>query len=152
MEYLNGFIMREDLESEPGVIDQEKVRALRINLYLAYIDGCVELGGYEFPDLAAERIEDVMLEEFCAYTHVMEGRYPEFEEIQEHLTRPENIEVRENWTRILTHANKDNWPDTVRRFREELHVPEEVPIKNEERIRAQMEKTAKERTWTFKEL
>ena len=75
MEYLNDYITRENLESEPGVIDQEKVRALRINLYLAYIDGCVELGGYEFPNIAAEMIEDVMLEEFCSYTHMLEGRY-----------------------------------------------------------------------------
>lgn len=152
MDYLNDYIMREDLESEPGIIDQEKVQALRINLYLAYIDGCVELGGYEFPDLAAERIEDIMLDEFCTYTHILEGRYPEIEEIQEHLRRPENVEVRNNWTHILTHANKDNWPDTVKRFREELHIPEDIPIKNEERIRTQMEKTARERTWTIIEL
>lgn len=152
MEYLNDYITRENLESEPGVIDQEKVRALRINLYLAYIDGCVELGGYEFPNIAAEMIEDVMLEEFCSYTHMLEGRYPELEEIKDHLRRPENVEVRKNWTEILTHANKDNWPETVRRFREELHVPEDVPIKNEERVRALMEKAANERTWTIKEL
>lgn len=152
MEYLNGYITREDLESEPGVIDQEKVRALRINLYLAYIEGCVGLGGYEFPDIAAEKIEDVMLEEFCSYTHMLEGRYPELEEIQEHLRMPENIEVRKNWTEILIYANKDNWPETVKRFREELHVPENIPIKNEERVRALMEKAAKERTWTIKEI
>ena len=152
MNCLNDYITREDLESEPGVVDQEKLRALRINLYLAYIEGCVEIGGYDLPDLAAEQIEGVMFEEYFAYTHIMEGRYPELEEIREHLNMPENVEVRENWTRILTQANKDNWPETVKRFREELHVPEDVPIKNEEEIRAQMEKTAKERTWTIKEL
>ncbi len=81
MEYLNDYIKREDLENELGVVDQEKLQALRINLYLAHIKGCIELGGYEFPDLATEEIEEVMLEEFCYYTHVMEGRYPELEEI-----------------------------------------------------------------------
>lgn len=152
MEYLNDYITREDLETEPGVVDQEKLRALRINLYLAYIEGCVELGGYELPDLAAEKIEDIMFEEFSSCIHVLEGRHPEYEEIREHLNKPENIEVRKNWTRILTHANKNNWPETVKRFREELHIPQDIPIKNEEQIRAQMKKTANERTWTKMEL
>ena len=93
-----------------------------------------------------------MLEEYCCITHAMEGRDPEFEEIQEYLKRAENIEIRKNWTYICSHANKDNWPDIVKRFREELNIPEDVSLKNEERIRAQIEKATRERAWIIREL
>ena len=43
MKYWNDYLTREDMESKPGVIDCEKIRILSLNLYLKYIEGCVEL-------------------------------------------------------------------------------------------------------------
>lgn len=152
MKFWNDLITREDLEIEPGVIDQEKIRILSVNLYLAYIGGCVELGGYEFPDIASEKMEDVMTEEFICYTHAMEGRTPTLDEIMDHLNKSENVETRKNWTYICVHANKENWPDIEKRIREEGNIPEEITLKNEEQINAMLEKRAKERTWDIIEL
>lgn len=152
MKYWNDLITKEDLETVPGVIDQEKVRVLSMNLYLAYIEGCIELGGYEFPDIASEKMEDIMIEEFSCFIHATEGRFPTLDEITEHLKKPENIEVRKNWTYICVHANKENWTDIVKRIREEGNIPEEITLKNEEQINSLLEKRVKERTWDIIEL
>lgn len=151
MDCWNDYLTREDLESEPGVIDSEKIRLLTLNLYLKYIDGCVELGGYEFPDTAAQKMEDVMTEEFMCRVHAMEGHFPKWDEIEEYLRKPENIEIRQYWTHICMHANKENWPELEKRIRKEWNIPEDVPVKNEEKIKQQMKETAKKRTWIIKE-
>lgn len=152
MKYWNDYLTREDLESKPGVIDCEKVRILSLNMYLKHIEGCVEMGGYDFYDAASEMMEDVMTEEFMCYTHVMEGRRPEPDEIAEHLKKPENVEIRQFWTSVCMNANRENWPDFMKQLRKELNIPEEVSVKNEEKIRQQMEKTAKNRSWIIREL
>ena len=152
MKYWNEYLTREDLESEPGVIDCEKIRILSLNLYLKYIEGCVELGAYDFYDAASEMMEDVMTEEFMCYTRVMEGRRPGPGEIAEHLRKPENIEIRRFWTSVCMHAEKENWPEFVKLLRKELNIPEDIFVKNEEQIRQQMKKTAMERNWIIKEL
>lgn len=152
MKSLNSYIRREDLESEPGVIDWEKVRALTVNSYLEYIEDCVEMGGYQIPMIARDQMEDVMFLTVCDTISATEGRKPDLDEIDEYMKSPENVEALRNWTYICSHATKENWPETVRRFREELNVPEDIPLKNEERIRAEMEKAIRERTWTYKEL
>ena len=33
--FWNGYITRKDLETEPGIVDQEKIQALSVNLYTA---------------------------------------------------------------------------------------------------------------------
>ncbi len=152
MKMWNDFITREDLLTETGEVDQDKVKALSINLYLAYLEGCVELTGYEFPDLAWEKVDDIMLQDYCCRTRVLEGRKPDIEEISAYLDDPENIRVKQNWTYIFTHANADNLADIIRRIREEGNIPEDVPLKNEDRINAQLEKLEKERTWTVKRI
>ena len=121
-------------------------------MYLKYIEGCVELGGYDFYDAASEMMEEVMTEEFMCFIHVIEGRRPEPDEIAEHLRKPENVEIRKFWTSVCMHANKENWPDFVEQLRKELNIPEDVFVKNEDKIRQQMEKTARKRTWIIKEL
>ena len=152
MKYWNDFLTKEGLESEPGIVDQEKVRAISLNTYLQYIEDFIELGGNEYPDIASEQVEEFMTDVFTSYIHTMEGRYPEPEEISEHLRKPENIKARQYWTYICANANKDNWPAFVKKIREEWNVPEEVKIKNEEQIKQLMEKAAKERTWKSLEL
>lgn len=152
MNMWNDYITREDLETETGEIDQEKVRALGINLYLAYIEGCVELGGCEFPDIAAEKVGDIMFDEYSIRIHATEGRWPDPEEIEAYLNRPESIEARKTWTEILTKANEKTWPGILKVFREELKVPEDIPLKNEEQINEKLEKQMKERTWDIREL
>ncbi len=145
-------LTREDLESEPGVIDQKKIQALTLNTYLMYIEDFIELGGNDSVDVASEQVEEFMTDNFMSYTHAMEGRYPEPEEIKAHLKKPENVEARKYWTYICVHATKENWPEFVKWLRKEWDIPEEIEIKNEERIRRRDDKAARERTWTFKEL
>ncbi len=145
MEFWNDFITRENLEDESGMVDPEKVRVLSLNTYLRYIEDLIELGGNEDPHVASEQVEEFMVDDFMNYTHAMEGRYPEPEEITAHLREPENIRARQNWTYICVHANKENWPDFVKRIREEWNVPESIPLKNEDRIIAMMEKCVRNR-------
>ena len=150
MKTWNDFVTKEDLETESGVIDQDKVWALSLNTYLQYVEDFIEMDGHELPDIASEQVEDFMVEVFMSYTHAMEGRYPEPEEIREHLRKPENVEARRYWTYICVHANRENWAEFVKLIREEWSVPEEVAVKNEERIKALVEKNIKERTWKYK--
>ncbi len=152
MKYWNDYLTKEDLESEPGVIDCEKIRILSLNLYLEYIDGCVELGGYDFYDAASEMMEDVMTEEFMCYTRVMEDRRPEPDEIAEHLRKPENVEIRQFSTSVCMNANRENWPDFMKQLRKKFNSPEEVSVKNEKKIRQQMEQIARNRCRIIKEL
>ena len=147
MKYWNDFITREDLETEPGVVDMEKVRILSLNTYLLYIGDFIDLGGNEYPDIAWEQVENFMVHDFLWHTHALEGRSPEPHEITEYLRRPENVETRQYLTYICVHANKENWPAFVKRIREEWNIPEEITVRNEGRINQMMEKAAKEWTW-----
>lgn len=53
-----------------------------------------------------------------SYVHVMEGRYPEPEEIENYLKKPENEEALRNLTYLCTHANADNWADVEKELRQ----------------------------------
>ena len=152
MKIWNDFITKEDLESEPGVVDQDKIRALSVNTYLQFVEDFIELGGNEYPNIASEQVEDFMMHDFMSCFHVMEGRYPEPDEIVEHLRKPENVKARQYWTYICVHANKDNWPEFVKLIREELNVPENVELKNEERINKEIEENSRERKWKYKRI
>ncbi len=152
MRVWNDYLTREDLESEPGVIDQKKIQALSLNTYLLYIGDLIELGGNDVVSVASDQVEEFMTNDFMWYTHAMEGRYPDPEEITAHLRKPENVEARKYWTYICVHATKENWPEFVEWFRKEWDIPEEIEIKNEEKIHQMMEKNVRERTWTFREL
>ena len=152
MKYWNDFITMEDLVTESGEIDQDKVRALRLNTYFRYIEDFIELGGNQFPDVTSEMVEEFMTEDYVSYIHATEGRYPEPEETAEYLRQPENYEARKYWTYICVHADKENWPEFMKKIRDEWNVPEEITLKNEEQIVQMMEKTAKERTKKIREL
>ena len=93
-----------------------------------------------------------MIEVLMCYTHAMEGCYPELEEIIAHIKMPENVEALNHWTYICFQATKENWPDFVRKLWKERNVPEEIPVKNEESIKALIAKMKNERTWTIKRL
>ena len=120
----DSFIKREELESAPGVIDQDRVRALTLNTYLVYIRDMIEMGISEFPDAVAEQIEEVMMEIFLCYTYTFEGRYPEPDEISEHLDQPENVEARKNLTELCINANSDNWPEIEKQLTAMVPVAE----------------------------
>ena len=107
----DSFIKREELESAPGVIDTARVQALSLNTYLVHIRDMIEMGMTEYPEAVAEHIEDVMTDIFMDYTYTFEGRYPEPDEISDHLNLPENVDARKNLTAICLHANADNWPE-----------------------------------------
>lgn len=98
------------------------------------------MGGNEFPEVAYDHLEDVMADIFMTTTHVLEGRRPEPEEISEYLERPENVEALQYWTYLCVNANEDNWPELVKRIREEGCIPEDIPLKNEARINAEIAK------------
>ena len=110
------------------------------------------MGGNDDPEIAYDHLEDVMADIFMCTTHAMEDRHPEPAEISEYLKKPENIEALQYWTYICVNADEDNWPALVKSIREELNIPEDIPLKNEERINAEIEKTIKERKWIIREL
>ena len=111
------FIRREELESSPGVIDEDLVRALTLNTYLAYIREMIETGENQYPELVAEQIETTMVSIFISYVHTFEGRYPEPDEISAYLKMPENVEARKNLTILCVHATMENWPGTEKQLR-----------------------------------
>ncbi len=152
MDMWNDFITKEDLETESGAIDQDKIRLLSMNTYLRHVEDLIELGGSDDPEIAGEHMEDVMTDVFMCTTHALEGRYPEPDEISEYLKQPENVEALRYWTYICVNADGDNWPAWVKSIREELNIPEDVPLKNEDRINAEIEKAVKERKWIIREL
>ena len=121
----NSDIRKEEIELCPGKIDEDAVRELTLNTYMSYIEGMIEMGENEFPDAVAEQIEDVMVDIFISYTHIMEGRCPEPEEISEHLRIPENVEARQNLTYLCVHSNEENWPEIKRQLQETLGSPSE---------------------------
>ena len=138
----NDYLRREDLEIEPGVIDQDAARELTMNTYLDYIREFIDLGGNEFPDISWDQIENVMVDVFICYTHIFEDRYPEPEEIMEYMRRPETVETRQYLTYRCVHANKEKWPDIVRCIKEQISSTKRVKYLaiREANERAQREK------------
>ena len=138
----NDYLSREDLEIEPGVIDEDAVQELTMNTYLNYIREFIELGGNEFPDISWDQMENVMVDVFICRTHVFEDRYPEPEEIMEYIKRSENVETRQCLTYLCVHANKDNWPNVERYIKEQIPATERLKILSirEENERAKREK------------
>ncbi len=114
------FIKREELESAPGVIDENMVRALTLNTYLAHIGEMVMDGTGKYADYVHEHLEDVMTDIFMCYSHVVEGYRPEPDEISAHLKLPENIEALNNLTTLCVNSDPENWPDTVNQLRSML--------------------------------
>lgn len=152
MDMWTDFTKKEDLETESGAIDQDKIRLLSMNTYLKHIEDLIGMGANDDPEIAYDHLEDVMTDIFMCTTHAMEDRYPEPEEISEYLKKPENIEALQYWTYISVNADEYNWPALVKSIREELNIPEGVPLKNENRINSEIEKTIKERKWIIREL
>lgn len=114
------FIKREELESSPGIIDENMIQALTLNTYLIHIREMVMDGTGQFPDYVYEHLEDVMMNIFLCYSHVVEGHRPELEEISAHLKRPENIEALRNLTTLCVNSNPDNWSNAIEQLRELL--------------------------------
>ena len=152
MDMWNDFIRREDLKTETGTVDLDKIRLLSMNTYLKHIEALIGMGWNDDPEVVYDHLEDVMADIFMTTTHVLEGRSPEPKEISEYLDQPENVEVLQYWTYLCVNADEENWPELVKRIREEGRIPEDVPLKNEDRINAEIEKTIKERKWIVREL
>ncbi len=150
MKHWNDFIQKEDLESEPGLVDMDKIRALSVNTWLLYIGEFVKQQE-DFPMDPVEQVEDFMVNDFMNCTRALEGRRPEPDEIRAYLDKPENVEAREYWSYICAHATKETWPLYEKMIREDWKVPEEVQLKNEDRIERMMEKNVKDRKWIIRE-
>lgn len=112
------FIKREELESAPGVIDQDRIRALTLNTYLTYIRDMVSDGTNVFPDYVAEQLKTVMELVFMDYIHVMEGRSAEPEEIHTYVNDPGNVESLRNMVAVCVNATKESWPKLENQFKE----------------------------------
>ena len=105
------FIKKEELESSPGVIDQDLVRALTLNTYLTYIRDMVNEGMNEYPDFVSDQLEFVMMDIYLCSTYVLEGRHPDNDEISTYLDDPGNVEARNNLAAICVNSNPDSWPE-----------------------------------------
>ena len=114
------FIKREELESSPGVIDEDMIRALMLNTYLIHVREMIQDGSNRLPDFVSDHLEDVMTDIFLCYSHVVEGRDPDPDEISAHLELPENVEARKQWADICFNSDPDTWPETMERLREML--------------------------------
>ena len=113
-------VTRNDLESSPGIIDPEIVRTLSLNTYIQYIKDFIGFGGNQILSVASDQVENFMTDVFMCYTHAVEGRYPEPEEIVNHLRKPENVAARQYLTYICVHANLENWPEFETFLRDRL--------------------------------
>ncbi len=107
------FIKREELESSPGLIDEDMIRALTLNTYLIHIREMVLDGSNKLPDFVSDHLETVMIDIFLCYQHVVEGHDPDQDEISAHLKSPENVEALKNLTALCSNSSPDNWPETV---------------------------------------
>lgn len=112
------FIKREEMECSPGVIDQDRVRALTLNTYLVHIREMVKDGENQLPFFVADHIESVMMDIFISQTYVLEGRRPDNEEINAYLNDPENVEARKHLVSLCINANPENWPEVERQLLE----------------------------------
>ena len=102
------FIKREELECAPGVIDEGLVRALTLNTYMIHIRQLMDDGIAQFEDCVADQMENAMVDVLLCYTHVVEGRYPDVEEIDAYL--------KENWMEIREKIRSRKYkPQSVRR-------------------------------------
>lgn len=110
-------VTKEDLEIAPGVINQEMVLEMTLNEYLQHIEGMIELGVNQYPEAAAEHIEDVMMMIIIDYFHVLQDRSPEPEEIQAHLREPNSIFARHYFVNICLLATEENWPELEKSIR-----------------------------------
>ena len=139
----NSYIRKEELEICPGTIDEDALRELTLNTYISYIEGMIEIGENEFPDVVAERFEDVMADIFISYIHIMEGRNAEPEEISAHLRIPENVEARQNLTYLCVNSNEENWPGIKRQLQEMLGSQSERVAQIKKREEEEREKREK---------
>lgn len=112
------FIKREDLESSPGVIDQDCVRALTLNTYMVHMKDMIEMGMNLFPEAVSDHLEMVMMDIIMSQTYVLEGRRPDDEEISAWLKDPENVEARENLTELCIRATAETWPEVEQQLKE----------------------------------
>ena len=112
------FIKREELETEPGVVNEDAVRELDLNTYLAHIKDMVEMGMNQYSEAVSEHLEDVMSDIYSCTVHALEGRYPEPDENSAHLRKPENVKALQNLTYLCVHATEENWPDIEKELRD----------------------------------
>ena len=111
------FIKREELESSPGIIDENMIRALSLNTYLIHIQEMIQDGTNKYPFWVAEHFETVMMDIFMSYKHAVEGRYPDPDEITEHLKMSENVDARKKLTALCYNTDLKDWPNVARQLR-----------------------------------
>ena len=70
-------ITKEELEIIPGVIDQDRVRTLSVNTYLAHMREFVDNDVNQYSQAVLEHMEDVMMMNYISYIRAVEGRCPE---------------------------------------------------------------------------
>ena len=122
------FIKREELESAPGVIDQDRVRALTLNTYLTHIRDMVMDGENQFPEFVEDHLETTMLLIYSSQVWVLEGRQADDEEIRVYLRDPVNVEARKNLTELCVKATPESWPEI------EKQLKELAPVRDLEKI------------------
>ena len=120
----DAFIKKEELESAPGVTDENLVRALTLSTYAAYIREMIDMEINICPEEVSEQIESVMADIYMTQTYAFEGRYPEPEEISAFLRLPDNAEARKNLTWLCVHSTRETWSETEKRLSEMLPVSE----------------------------
>ena len=112
-------LTKEELEIMPGVIDQEKIRMISINTYLAHMRVFVDDDVNQYSQAVLEHMEDVMMMNYISYIHVVEGRKAEPDEIDAYLNDRDHIRLREYLTYLCWHASKENWPELEEYLREQ---------------------------------
>lgn len=114
----DSFIKKEELESSPGVINEDLIRALTLNTYLVYIKDALDKGWNIYPEAAADMIENVMDQVFMCQTYIFTGRYPEPDESSAYSALPENVEAREKMTYLTCHATQENWEEIEQQLKD----------------------------------
>lgn len=112
------FVKKEELELAPGVIDEDRVRALTLNTYLVYIKEMINDGTNIFPEVVYDQIESLMMTNYMTSIYVLYNRQPDDDEISAYMNLPENQEARKSMTYLCVNANPDNWPEIEAQLKE----------------------------------
>ena len=110
----------------PGIFDQETVRRLNWNTFIQYMDGLIELGGYDSPVIVRDVIEDMMLIIYLDAFEIFEGRCPEEAEVEAFMDHPGTAAMSRRLLMVFMNAGKDGWPGVKNKLLE--NSPFELPF------------------------
>lgn len=122
-------VTKEELFNEvaPGVMfsNNDLIEKLNWAEYLPHIRDMIEFGMNEDREMTEEHVKDVLEDIFMQEFHLMNNRWPEPDEIADHIKQPYSQKTKDALVQLTMSHTSETWPEFEKQMIDNLGLESE---------------------------